>query len=294
MHPVTRATLSSRPWQSVSGRDLGHARHVPSMLNREEAQFYFWLAGRMAHMPGQMVDLGCFVGGSTAYLAAGARACRRGLTPRVSAYDQFRASPKVKERQLYAKGIAPFDGHDILPLAKALLAPWSDDVELHKGRIEETTWRGGAISLLILDASKTSGTMDQMAEIFFPHLIPGVSVIVQQDELHWKEPWIAVQMERVKACFQPLCYVPGGAVAYLCTRRVDRDMLRARRVHGLDDEAMIRALSQSVQRLSAFGVAHKLERQMDAIRRNPGQRKAWRFKNRAPTRQPLAMRIAAE
>lgn len=294
MDKLTRSALSSRPWRSVTDCELGHALHVPSMLNREEAQFYFWLAGRMAPEPGCMVDLGCFVGGSTAYLAAGARAQVYDNTARVFAYDQFRASPKVKARQLYAKGIAPFQGTDTLSLCKALLAPWSEDVVLRKGRIEETTWRGGAISLLILDASKTSRTMDQMAQTFFPHLLPGVSVIVQQDELHWKEPWIGAQMERLKTCFEPLCYVPGGAIAYLCTRRLDPELLRARRVHGLDDEALIQALSRSIARLSAFGVAHKIERQIDAIRRNPGQRKSWRFKNRTPARQPQPLSIAAE
>ena len=75
--------MSSRPWRTVTEEDLGHALGVPSMLNREEAQFYFWLAQRMAHVPGSMVDLGCFVGGSTAYLAQGAFAQREGQRPRM-------------------------------------------------------------------------------------------------------------------------------------------------------------------------------------------------------------------
>lgn len=286
--------MSSRPWRFVTEEDLGCALGVPSMLNREEAQFYFWLAHRMAHVSGSMVDLGCFVGGSTAYLAQGAFAQRKGQRPRMFAYDQFHASPKVKRRQLYAKGISQFDGQDTLPLSKALLSPWSDQVVLRKGRIEDSTWSDGTISLLILDASKTSRTMDMMAQTFFPHLVPGISVIVQQDELHWKEPWIAAQMQRLRACFEPLCYVPGGTVAYLYTRRVAPDLLRARRVHGLSDDRITRALANSAERLSAFGVKNKLQRQINALRLNPGQRKSWRFRNWVPEIAKTPQRIAAE
>ncbi len=189
------------------------------MLNPEEAQFYVWLSRAMAEVTGAVVDLGCFAGGAPAYLAEGNR--QGGGQAQIHAFDQFATSEKAKERQLYSKGVAPFGGTDILPLAQQVLAPWAPNVRFHKGRIEESVWEGGPIALLVLDASKTSETMDQMAAVFFPHLIPGQSIIVQQDELHWKEPWIAVQMEAFAEYFEPLCRVarwPIGASRRL-TRR---------------------------------------------------------------------------
>ena len=124
--------------------------------------------------------------------------------------------------------------------------------------------------------------MDRMTENFFPHLIPDQSVIVQQDELHWKEPWIAVQMQMMSSYFQPLCHVPGGLIAYRCIKKIDDAALMAGRVDGMTDAEMIAALSRAARRLDFLGVGKKIARQQDAIRRNPGVRKAWLFKNRAP------------
>ena len=124
--------------------------------------------------------------------------------------------------------------------------------------------------------------MDRMTENFFPHLIPGQSVIVQQDELHWKEPWIAVQMQMMSSHFQPLCHVPGGLIAYRCIGKIDDTALLSGRVDGMTDAEMIEALSRAAHRLGFLDVGKKIARQQDAIRRNPGARKAWSFKNRAP------------
>ncbi|MEL6647360.1 MAG: hypothetical protein AAGK79_05140 [Pseudomonadota bacterium] len=272
--------LQKKPWRDLPARDLGRAMRVPSMLNDEETRLYFWMARYLAGAEGHIVDLGSFAGGSTAYLAEGNRA--GGGAAQVFAFDQFSASEKTKTRQLYAKGVDPFDGTDILPLSKQLLRPWSPQIVFRKCRIENETWTNGPIALLTLDASKTSATMDQMADIFFPHLIPGVSVIIQQDELHWREPWIAVQMEKFKDCFEPLCFVPGGAMAYRCTQHISADNVRAGQVDGMNDAAMIDALCRAKLRLARFGVTPKLSRQIEAIRLNPGRRKSWRFTNRAP------------
>ncbi|MEO0750950.1 MAG: hypothetical protein AAFY25_04040 [Pseudomonadota bacterium] len=277
---MNASELISRPWCDLTERDLGAATGVPSMLNGEETRLYFWMARRLAGVAGQIVDLGSFAGGSTAYLAEGNRT--GGGAAQIFAYDQFRAGTKVKERQLFAKGVPRFEGRDILPLSQTLLAPWAPRIRFCKGRIEHGHWSDGPIALLALDASKSSATMDQMARIFFPHLIPGVSVIIQQDELHWREPWIAVQMEAFKECFEPLCFVPGGAVAYLCTKKICPAHLRAGQVDAMDDAAMIRALSRAKERLKPFNVAPKITRQIEAIRLNPGQRTAWGFKTRAP------------
>lgn len=277
---MTPDDFAQRPWMALESSDLGQAHNAPSMLNAEEAQFYVWLTRAMAGIDGAIVDLGCFAGGSTTYLAEGNR--QGGGQAQIHAYDQFATSEKAKEKQLYSKGVTPFAGTDILPLAQQLLAPWAPNVHLHKGRIEDSVWDNGAIAVLVLDASKTSKTMDQMAAIFFPHLIPGKSIIVQQDELHWKEPWIAVQMEAFAEYFEPLCHVPGGMVIYRCIKAIDDAALSNGAVHGMSDQEMISALSLADERLKFLDVGDKLARQQEGIRLNPGKRKSWLFTNRPP------------
>ncbi|MEO0774506.1 MAG: hypothetical protein AAFZ04_15155, partial [Pseudomonadota bacterium] len=268
---LTRDFFSARPWLQLSQSDLGAATGVPSMLSHEETRFYFWLTRHMARSEGHVVDLGCFAGGSTAYLAEGDRA--GGGEARVFAFDRFHVSDKAKEAHLYAKGIAPFEGTNMLPLAKELLAPWPR-VAFRKGRIEEQEWREGAISVLVQDASKNAEATARMAEMFFPCLIPGVSILVQQDELHWKEPWAAVLMEQMRDHFEPLCHIPGGMMVYRCVADVTPEALDGG-VDVMDDDAMIEALRGAKTRLQDFGVDARLDRQIAGIRANPGKRSAW-------------------
>lgn len=254
------------------------------MLSDEELRFYHWIARQTVDTPGAVVDLGAFIGGSTAHLAQGTR-LGGANEKKFFAFDHFAATEKVKEKQLYPQGIERFDGDDFLDISKRLLEPWAPNITFKPGRIEQNTWRDGPISLLVLDASKTAAITDQIAQIFFPSLTPGHSVIVQQDELHWKEPWITAQMQRLSEHFVPLCHVPGSAMAYVCIRRVGRLALRQARVAKLSDRELIADIKSSAQRLATFDVQAQIDRQIDAVRLNPRQRKAWRFSNRPPRSQ---------
>ncbi|MEM6589398.1 MAG: hypothetical protein AAF641_13205 [Pseudomonadota bacterium] len=271
--------FSDRPWRDLTSADLGPATAVPSMLSTEETQFYFWLTRHMADVDGHLVDLGCFAGGSTAYLAEGNRA--GGGKAKIFAFDRFHVSKKAKEAHLYSHGVAPFLGSNMLPLSQELLAPWGPSIVFRKGRIEEQKWEEGSIAVLVQDASKNADATARMAEMFFPCLIPGVSVLVQQDELHWKEPWAAVLMEQLKECFEPLVHIPGGMMVYRCVQHVSEKAFQ-NGLDDMDDETMIAALTKAKARLKDFGVGPKLDRQIEGIRLNPGKRTAWSFKTRPP------------
>lgn len=260
------------PWMTLDDATLEAPRAVPTMLQPAERRLYLWLARDWAQGAGAIVDLGCFVGGSTALLAEGVRqAGRDGL---IHAYDAFQISEELKERYLYAHGVDSFEGEDMLPIARELLEPWGDMVALHPGRIETQEWTGGPIEILALDASKTAETMDQMAAIFFPHLIPGRSVIVQQDFLHWKQPWVAVQMARMPDHFRPLARAPRDSVAFLCTAEVDATALEAGRCAGLSDAEMRADLTALRKRMRGLGVGKLLRELDEAVALNPGRRGA--------------------
>ena len=168
------AAFDVAPWSRLLERALGPARKVPTMLSAEEQLLYYWIAAFWAEGAGEMVDLGCFAGGSTARLAEGARVA--GLTTGLHAFDRFTAHEAAKEGLLYQNGIAPFEGDDILPLAQSLLSPWGERVHFHRGEIDQMSWDGGSIEVLVMDASKKAQTMDRMSETFMPHLLPGRSL----------------------------------------------------------------------------------------------------------------------
>jgi len=272
------SVFSRAPWMALDDMAFGASAQVPTMLRPAERRLYLWLTSEWARGAGAVVDLGCFVGGSTAILAEGLR--RAGLPGPVHAYDAFRISETAKARHLYARGIAPFEGQDMLPLAREFLAPWADLVRLHPGRIEAQAWEDGPIEILALDASKTAGTMDRMAESFLPALIPGRSVIVQQDFLHWKQPWVAVQMSRMLDWFRPLARAPRDSVAFLCTREIDAEALAAGQAAELSDAEMVEDLVRLREAMRGLGVGKGLKELVAAVELNPGIRAAAEMETR--------------
>jgi hypothetical protein len=272
------APFAARPWRALPDAALAAAT-VPTMLNAEERRLYLWLARDWARGEGAIVDLGCFAGGSAAILAEGQRQAGRALP--VHAYDAFRISEPLKARFLYPVGIAPFEGEDMLPVAQALLAPWGTAV-LHPGRIETQVWDGGPIEILAMDASKTAATMDAMAAAFLPAMVPGRGVVIQQDFLHWRQPWIAVQMFLLDACFEPVAHAPRDTVVFRCLRAPSAEEVKAATCARLDAEAMIGALRAMRDRLRPFGLGKQMRGLIDAVRANPGVRNAAAMKPPLP------------
>lgn len=262
-----------REWNDLLDADLAPAAHVPTMLSDEECKLYVWLGQHWGVKDQAIVDLGSFIGGSTARLAAGAK----GSGAQIHAYDRFTANEPTKRGQLYNKGIAPFEGDDILELSKELLAAFAPDVHHHKGELAKATWDGTPISILTLDASKDPSKMDIMADTFFPSLVAGQSVIVQQDFLHWRQPWVPAQMELWHDHFLPLATVPEDTVVFLCTKTPSAADLETRRVGPTSDEELLELIKQARRRYQSFLPRERLDRAIKAVRKNPGVRIAWQM-----------------
>ena len=270
--------FDQRPWQNL---DLpADAARIRTMLTEEEGKLLFWLTRDYADGSGAICDLGCFAGGSTARMAAGVAAAGR-QTP-VHAFDHFRIGDKQKARFLYPAGIEPFDGPDMEHAVKELLAPWPF-VRLRRGDIRKADWNDGLIEILFVDAAKTPEGADRIATTFFPHLIPGRSIIVQQDYLHWPQPWVAAQMELLAGCTEPVAWCLKGTVAFRVTAPITSDMLTAARVEHQEDAALVRLVAQAVRRMPEHPQKARLARAILGIRDNPGVRIPARFDGTAFT-----------
>ncbi|MEL6644797.1 MAG: hypothetical protein AAFQ79_12760 [Pseudomonadota bacterium] len=276
--PPAPQALHTRPWQTLTEADLGPAVSVPTMLAPEERKLYLWLARHCTGGDGAIVDLGCFAGGSTAYLAEGARQAGHGQ--HVHGFDRFSASEVAKNDVLYPAGIPPFEGTQILSLAQRLLAPWAPDVTLYPGPIEAHHWTGPAIELLVIDAAKSAEVADRIAASFFPALIPGQSLVVQQDLLHWKTPWLPAQMEFMADCFRPVAHCAPDTVVFQCTRAVRPESLEAGRVRARRDSVLAEAVMAMGARLAPWDLGPRLETSLEALRRNPNKRRAKDFTER--------------
>jgi hypothetical protein len=282
-----------RVWDSFSPADLGPAAKIPTMLQFDEQAYYVALTRDWARGAGAIVDLGSFAGGSAACLAEGARQAGRDQV--VHGYDKFEVGDFEvfrKRYRTYCKNppssespheapplLGPF-GTDLLPIAERFLAPWEQGVKLYKGQIEEIGWHGGDIEILVMDASKTAETMDKMSALFFPHLIPGHSIVVQQDFLWWQQPWVAVQMAILSEYFEPVVHVPRDSVSFRYKKEIPEDVLETLRVAELDDGVFIEYLRAMKQAVKPLRIDRAMRQLIASVKANPGQRAAFRYRTK--------------
>lgn len=267
--PAILKHLEERLWLADDLQVPADASAVPTMLTDEECRLLFWLARDYATRGGALIDLGCFAGGSTARLAAGVVAS--GGTGIVHAYDRFTIGDGQKRRYLYPAGVRPFVGNSMIGAVKELLRRWQKSIRLYPGEIMEKTWDAGLIEILFIDAGKTPVAADYIARTFMPHLVAGHSIVIQQDYQHWRQPWLAAQMERLSDCFQPAGWCQDGTVFFLCTRVPDAEDLKRGQVDGLSDAEMMDWIRRAAVRFPN-SVQRKLARALVGVMDNPGVR----------------------
>jgi len=241
------------------------------MLSAEEERLYWWLGAHWVRDAGTVVDLGCFAGGSTARLAEGLAAGGRAAA--VVACDRFRIAPAHQRKFLAPAGLPALEGDDAMALVAGLLAPWGARVRLQRAEVKAGfVWEGGPVEVLVIDLAKTAAAADAVAAAFFPALIPGRSVVVQQDFLHRAQPWLVAQMEALGAFFLPVAHCPPASMVFLCRARPGAADLAAAAVATIDDAAMAAALAAARRRYAGWGLGARVAAAAALLARTPGAR----------------------
>jgi hypothetical protein len=189
---------------------------VPTMLIPDELRLLEYLTEDCYRGEGAIVDAGCFLGGSTLALASGlrknlARRHRR-ETRRIHSFDLFLVEDWTRGIYFPPEVAA---GTSTRQIFDRTIAPYAGLVEVHEGDITATRWQGGPIEILFIDVAKLWTTCDWITLNLFPHLIPGRSIVVQQDYLYseWNG-WIHVTMEYFADEFEMLCDTEFNSVAF--------------------------------------------------------------------------------
>jgi SAM-dependent methyltransferase len=226
--------------------------NVPTMLIPDELRLLHYLADEGYTGEGCIVEAGCFLGGSTVALADG---LRRNLRRRrqaeeklIHSYDRF---------QIEGWTIAPYFsesaqvGDSFKPLFERNIAPYAELVEVHAGDVRSLPWTGGPIEILFLDIAKHWTVCDWVTWQFFPGLIPGKSVVIQQDYLYdtWTA-WLHVTMEFYSEYFEYVCDTGFNSVVFLNTKRIPEDVLREKTVESLTTEEKIELMDRAAGRFT--------------------------------------------
>jgi len=96
------------------------------------------------------------------------------------------------------------------------------------GDITKMGWNGGPIEILFVDLAKTWDLNSHVISQFFPHLIPGHSILIQQDYVHVGEPWVALTMEVLSEYFEHLYFIYGATSVYRLIKPIPPEILEIR------------------------------------------------------------------
>ncbi len=273
--PEIMAEFAARPWKAVPEADLGHAAQVPTMLTSEEQLFYHWL-GRRVQGGGATVDLGAYAGGSAARLLSGL--ALSGQAFHVHSYDRFRSSRSIWARVMPDEPLPEVDDADLLPVVRRHLAPWKAQVTLHIGDIGEKSWTGGPIEILSVDAAKGALLADHIAEQFYPALVPGRSILVQQDYLMSVQPWLCAQMVRLRDSFLPLAHVPKVGLVFLPVAPMTKAALAAAKVGALTDGKLMGRVREAAAWHEGMVPRVPFKAMLEQVKAHPGVRLGWQMR----------------
>ncbi len=177
---------------------------IQAMSTEPERRYFYSLASRHSGQ-GSIVEIGPWLGASTAYIAAGLRDSR---VPAIfHVYDQFAWRRGAGVKWIDDKRA---NGESFLEEFKGNLGPLAELVQAHQVGISEMTWDGAPVELLFLDAPKRLREISKVLTLFGPALLPGVSIMVWQDFLHFPSFEIPAALSRLKGRIEPIHAVKRG------------------------------------------------------------------------------------
>jgi hypothetical protein len=240
-----------------------------------------WIA-KETPVEGAVIDLGAFLGGSSVSLAFGAE--KASPPRRVHSYDRFRLDEKVKFQFLYKKGHGFVEGEDALPMFQRLTKSFSGSIEIHQGDVRAARWDGSPVAILFVDLSKTKEINDHLLATFFPALVPG-SVIVQQDFLFFRNPWLYPTMRKLEGAVEMLSHTDQNSVIFGVNRTPSREELAACMAKRTSYDETVTAIEHFRAKFTDVRQVEMIDALMASLKAAPKADKAWLFPNvaRMPT-----------
>ena len=164
-----------------------HLENIPNMLEPDAMRYYVWL-GRTLDPVGPVVELGSWMGGSTACLASGLRQNHRYSSYKLHVFDsfiwrnwmtQFTTHPVLSAR--YGDGDSFIDAflkhcvafRDLIEVRQCEIAP-----EVKNNSMVQAQWDRGPIGALVVDHSDRYDANVEAWNIFASSLVPGRTIVV--------------------------------------------------------------------------------------------------------------------
>ena len=216
------------PDTPVGFREIEHQRylidglHVRSMLSSLELTLLYGLARDYWSGVGEIVDTGCLYGLTSRCFAEGILANKFATAEkkfeRIFSYDLFLA----EDYDFYASDSKTFHSGSLLPDFIRLNQKYLNQIVPCAGDFMKMRWGSKPIEILMIDAAKSWELNHAHVSRLFPHLLPGRSIVIQQDYLNWHEYWTILTMEYFANKFELQQVVYGCSAVFLCTAPIEQ------------------------------------------------------------------------
>jgi len=214
--PLTSTTDPiARPWRALSMPKA--VTNMRSMLSPEESQYLTWLAAEKFEGWGAIIDLGPWLGSSSAAFAEGLK--RSGSNAKIHSLDLFRWEPSYME-SIAATGYQ--EGDDFLPLFKREVGEYGAWIDAQKQDLTNYRWNGGPIEFLFVDAAKSWELTNSIFQGFGHCLVPGRSRVILQDFRFHLTHWLPLIFDSRPDLWQEVESVGDGhTVTFLLLKPLD-------------------------------------------------------------------------
>jgi hypothetical protein len=194
------------------------------MTSRREQHWLRKYAAQSYRGLGAIVDLGCFLGGTTIALAEGLALNRKAQGQQIHAYDLFTWNEGYEAWAKATELAGQFrPSESFLPEFLKRTEPSRDYIVVHQEDLRAASWTG-PIEFLYIDAMKAPQVASAIASNFFPHLMPGKSYIAHQDYPHYVTWWIHILAYRLRDYFGLGADLPQSTLFRL-KRELDPELL---------------------------------------------------------------------
>ena len=217
---------ATTPWRQHKDQPLAICT-TPGEIDAQERFLYYWLARHTYRGVGEIVEIGALIGASSSCFAQGVldNPLVTDKRHRLHVFDKFEAYPHLAEKFFPHFGITDIKtGDDFSSIYRRYTSPFAEQILLTKTDIADMTWHGAPIEILFVDCAQSPALSEKIMQVFYPYLIPGVSVVVDQDFFFERAWWFAAKAAELSDVLVPL-YAEDCSLVSECRAAIPRSRL---------------------------------------------------------------------
>lgn len=208
-------------------------RNMPSMQTMKEKEFLYKLALEYYKGQGLIFDAGLYLGVSTLCFGRGLKrnphiGLKNMLQKPIQSFELGICTAGIanKINQIYPDILKMREGDSFLPILRSNIKEVQSLTRLYEGDICHWLQKipEALYEIAFLDVLKTATVNDSVVSKIFPSLIPGRSVVIQQDFITPNLPWIQISMGYLKEYFEYL-FTRSASTIYLNTKKIPKELV---------------------------------------------------------------------